>query len=56
MQLLVPTEWVEQGWGLELLSLVVHNKFRWVAVPQIWAFTPCTAMLDMPWLELVAVA
>ena len=51
MQILVPTEWVEQVWGLELFALVVHNKFMCVAVPQMWAFSLCTAVLAMPWPE-----
>ena len=31
-------ERVEQGWGLELLALVVHSRLGWVPVPQMWAF------------------
>ena len=45
VQILVPMEHVERGRGLEPLALVVHNKFGWVAVPQMWAFSPCIAML-----------
>ena len=56
MQILVPTERVEQGQGLELLALVVHNKFEWVVVPQIWKFPPHTSMLAMPRPEPTAVA
>ena len=52
----VPMEQVEQGWGLELLALVVHSIFGWMAVPQMWAFAPCIAMLAKPWLEPIAVA
>ena len=54
--MLVPTEWVEQGWGLEPLALVVHNKFGWAVVPQMWEFAPRTAGLAMPWPEPAAVA
>ena len=56
MQILVPSERVEQGRGLEPLAMVVHNKFGWAAVPQMWAFTPRTAVLAKPWPEPVAVA
>ena len=56
MQILVPMERVEQGRGLEPLALVVHNKFGWVVVPQMWAFAPRTAVLAMPWPEPAAVA
>ena len=56
MQILVPTEQVEQRWGLEPLALVVHNKFGWDAMPQMWAFSLHTAMLVIPWPEPGAVA
>ena len=56
MQTLVPTEQVEYGWGLEPLALVVHNKFGWDAVPQMWAFSPRTAVLAVPWPKPTAVA
>ena len=52
----VPTEQVEQGRGLELLALVVHSRFGWVAVPQMWAFSPRIAFLAKPRPEPVAVA
>ena len=55
MQILVPTEWVEQGWGLEPLALVVHNKFGWATVPQMLAFSLHIAVLAMPWPKPVAV-
>ena len=53
MQILVP---MEQAWGLEPLALVVHNKFGWAVVPQMWAFSPHTTVLSMPWPEPTAVA
>ena len=56
MQTPVPTEWVEQGWGLELLTLVVHSIFGWVAVPQMWAFALRIAMLAKPRPEPAMVA
>ena len=49
-------EQVEQGWGLELLALVVRNKFWWVAVPQMWIFASCIAVLAKPRLEPTVVA
>ena len=48
-------EQVEQGRGIEPLALVVHNKFGWAAVPQMWQFTPHIAVLAMPWPEPAAV-
>ena len=56
MQTLFPTEWVERGWGLEPLALVVHSIFEWEVVPQMWEFSPHTTMLAMSWLEPAAVA
>ena len=56
VQILVSTERVERGWGLEPLTLVVHNKFGWVVVPQMWAFSPCTIVLAMPWPDPAVVA
>ena len=47
MQILVPIEQVEQGWGIELLALVVHNKFGWEGVPQMWEFSPCIIVSSM---------
>ena len=51
MRILVPMEWVEWlgwGWGIELVALVVHSIFVGVAVPQMWAFAPHTAVLAKP--------
>ena len=59
MRTLVPmerVEQVEQGRGLELVALVVHNRFVGVAVPQIWEFSPHTTMLAKPWPESTVVA
>ena len=56
MQTLVPTEWVEQGWGIEPLALVVHSIFMGVAVPQMWEFAPRIAVLANPRPEPTAVA
>ena len=55
MQTLVPMEQVEQGWGLELLVLVVHSIFGWVAVPQMWEFSPRIALSATPRPEPTAV-
>ena len=49
-------EWVEGGWGLELVALVVHSRFVWVEVPQMWAFAPHTVVLSKPWPEPAVVA
>ena len=49
----VPMERVEQGWGLEPVALVVHNKFGWVAVPQMWAFSPRILCLPHQILSLL---
>ena len=51
MQTLVPTEWVEWGRRLELVALVVHSRFVGVEVPQMWSFSPHTAVLAKPWPE-----
>ena len=51
VQTLVPTGCVERGQGLELVALVVHNRFVGVVVPQMWEFAPHTAMLAKPWLD-----
>ena len=56
MRTLVPTERVERGWGLEPPTLVVHNKFGWATVPQMWAFASRTTMLAMPRPKPTAVA
>ena len=56
MQTHVPMERVEQGRWLEPLALVVHNRFGWVAVPQMWAFAPCIAVLAKLRPEPAAVA
>ena len=56
MQILVPTEQVERQWGLKPPAVVVHNKFGWAAVPQMWVFSLCTAVLAMPWPKLAVVA
>ena len=42
MRTLVPAVRVEQGWGLELVALVVHSIFVGVVVPQMWEFSPNT--------------
>ena len=41
--------------GLELVALVVHSRFVGMVVPQIWAFSPHTAMLAKPQPKPVAV-
>ena len=46
---LVPTERVEQGWGLELVALVVHSICVGVVVLQMWEFSPHTTVLAKPW-------
>ena len=56
VQILVLTKRVEQGSGLEPLALVVHNKFGWVTVPQMWAFSLHTIVLAKPLPEPAAVA
>ena len=56
MQILVPTELVGQGRGLELVALVVHSIFVGVVVPQMWDFSPHTTMLAKPWPKPAAVA
>ena len=43
------------GRGLEPLVLVVHNKFGWVAMPQMWEFSPCIVVSAMPRLDPAAV-
>ena len=48
MRILVPTEWVERGWGIKLVAMVVHSIFVGVVVPQMWEFAPRTAMLSVP--------
>ena len=48
MQILVPTEQVEQGRGLEPLALVVNNKFEQAVVPKMWEFTPRIVVSAMP--------
>ena len=48
MQILAPTERVEQGRGIEPLALVLHNKFEWVAVPQMWEFSLRIVVSAMP--------
>ena len=48
VQTLVPMEWVEQGWGIEPLALVVHSIFGWVVAPQMWAFVLRIAVLVKP--------
>ena len=53
MRTLVPTE---RGQRLELVALVVHSRFVGVAVPQMWEFSPHTAVFSKPWLEPTAVA
>ena len=58
MQTLVPTEWVEwveRGWGLELVALMVHSIFVGVVVPQMWEFSPHTIVLAKPLPEPPAV-
>ena len=55
MQTLVPTEWVEQGQGLELFALAVYNRFVGVTVPQMWSFSLYTIVLAKPWPEPTAV-
>ena len=48
VQTLVLTGRVAQGWGLELVALVVRNRFVGVAVPRMWEFSPHTTMLAKP--------
>ena len=45
-----------QGRGLELVALVVHSRFGWVTVPQMWEFSPHTVVLAKPWPKPAAVA
>ena len=52
----VPIEQVEQGWGLEQLALVVHSRFGWVLVLQMWVFVPCIVVLAKPRPEPATVA
>ena len=52
----IPTEQVEPGRGIELLTLVVHSIFGWVAVPQMWAFALRIAVLANPRPESATVA
>ena len=47
-------ERVEWGKGLELVALVVHNRFVGVEVPQMWEFSPHTALLANPEHAMVA--
>ena len=49
-------ERVEWERGLELVALVLHSRFLGVAVPQMWEFSPHTAVLAKPWLEPAVVA
>ena len=56
MWALVPIEWMEQGRRLELVALVVHSRFMEVVVPQMWKFSPHTAVLATSWPEPAAVA
>ena len=49
-------EQVEQGQGIEPLALLVHSRFGWVAVPQMWAFAPRIAVLAKPRPEPAAMA
>ena len=56
MQILVPLVKVEQGQGLEPLALVVHNKFGWVARPQMWEFSLHIVVSAMPSPKPTAVA
>ena len=56
VQTLVPMEWVERGRGLGILSLVVHSRFEWVVVPQMWEFSQRTIVLAIPLFEPPAVA
>ena len=49
MRTLVPTERVERGKGIELVALVLHSIFVGVVVPQMWEFSPHTAVLAKPW-------
>ena len=44
MQTPIPMEQVEQGRGLEPLAPVVHSRFGWVLVPQMWEFVPRIAV------------
>ena len=55
MRTLVPMEWVEPRWGLELVVLAMHSRFVWVVVPQMWEFSPYTIFLAKPWPEPAAV-
>ena len=41
-------EQVEQGQGLESLTLVVHSIFGWAVVPQMWEFSPRIVVSSMP--------
>ena len=56
VQTTVPMERVEQGRGLEPLALVVHIRFGWVAMPQMWAFALRISLLAKPRSELATVA
>ena len=56
MRTLVSIEQVERGMVLELVALVVHSRFLGVAMPQMWAFAPHTAVLAKPCPKLVGVA
>ena len=56
MRTLVPTRQVEWGRGLELVALVVRNRFVGVAVPQRWEFSPHTTVLAKPWPDPATVA
>ena len=55
VQTLVPMEQVEQGWGLELVALVLHSIFVGVVVPLMWEFATHTIVLAKPWPKSAAV-
>ena len=44
----VPMEQAEQGWAIEPLALVVHSRFGWVSMPQMWEFVSCIVVLANP--------
>ena len=54
MRTLILVERVERG--LELVALAVHSRFVGVVVPQMWEFSPHTAMLAKSWNEPAVVA
>ena len=45
-----------EGRGLEQVVLAVHSRSVGVVVPQMWAFSPHTAVLDKPWPDPAMVA